>query len=362
MQRGPAQIAAKTGLPAGFERALRDWYRRNHRPMPWRSTRDPYRIWLSEVMLQQTQVITATPYYHRFLERFPTLPELARARPEAVLAAWAGLGYYRRARHLHEAARVVVREHSGVVPRDPEQFAQLPGVGRYTVGAVMSIAFGLSIPVLDGNVARVLSRIGALHISVREPAGARTLWALATEWMPKRDPSEWNQALMELGAMVCTPRAPRCGECPVRAQCAAFALGSPEDFPPVAVRAATRRVRRAIVVIEKGGALLMTRLSGELLDGLWEPPGIELAARQPVQLALARELERLGVHARIEPSRQTVRHRITNRDIEVELWRGTLELPVARRAVLRFVDPQAPRVAITALAKRVAASVAPRLR
>ncbi len=330
--------------------------------MPWRSTRDPYRIWLSEVMLQQTQVITATPYYHRFLERFPTLPHLARAEPEAVLAAWAGLGYYRRARHLHEAARVVVREHSGVVPRDPEQFAQLPGVGRYTVGAVMSIAFGLSIPVLDGNVARVLSRIGALHISVRDPVGARALWELATEWMPKHDPSEWNQALMELGATVCTPRAPRCGECPVRAQCSAFALGRPGDFPPVAVRRATRRVRRAIVVIERAGALLMTRLSGALLAGLWEPPGIELTARQRVRVALAAELVRLGVKASIEPSRKTVRHRITDRDIEVELWNGTLELPVPRRAALRFVDPSSPRVAITALAKRVAASVAPRLR
>ena len=350
------------GPPAGFERALRAWYRRHHRPMPWRSTRDPYRIWLSEVMLQQTQVATATPYYQRFLGRFPTLTDLARAKPADVLTAWAGLGYYRRARHLHEAARVVVREHSGKVPNDPELFAQLPGVGRYTVGAVMSIAFGLPIPVLDGNVARVLSRIGALQLSVRDPRGARALWDLATRWMPKRDPSEWNQALMELGAMVCAPRAPRCGECPVATQCKAFALGSAEDFPPATVRRATRRVRRAIVVIERTGALLMVRLSGALLDGLWEPPGIERRAGRPLRAALAQELERLGVDARLEPLREVIRHRITDRDIEVQLWRGTLASPLPRRVALRFVDPHAPRVAITALAKRVAALMAPRLR
>ena len=322
--------------------------------MPWRQTRDPYRIWLSEVMLQQTQVATATPYYTRFLERFPALTDLARARPDAVLAAWSGLGYYRRARHLHAAARLIVREHAGRVPADPAAFARLPGVGRYTVGAVMSIAYGLPLPVLDGNVARVFSRVMALQVSVRDARGARDLWELATGWMPARDPSEWNQALMELGALVCTPRAPRCEACPVSTHCAAYASGEPEAYPPASVRAATQRVRRAIVLIERGGSLLMVRLGGGLLDGLWEPPGAERAGRETAREALERELDRLGIRAVIEPARTTLRHRITHHDIEAEVWRGTLEAPPPRRATLRFVDARAPRVALTALARRAA--------
>jgi len=341
-------------VPPGFEPALRRWYRRHQRPMPWRQTHDPYRIWLSEIMLQQTQVVTATPYYQRFLDRFPTLPDLARAHPDAVLAAWAGLGYYRRARHLHEAARVIVREHGARVPDDPVAFGRLPGVGRYTVGAVMSIAYGRPLPVLDGNVARVLSRVLAWRVAVRDPRGSRELWELAARWMPARDPSEWNQALMELGARVCTPRAPRCDTCPVRRQCRARALGRPEAYPPAVARRATRRVRRAIVLIERRGALLMVRLGGGLLDGLWEPPGAEREGREPARAALERELHRLGIRAALEPGQATLRHRITHRNIEVEVWRGTLEAALPRRATLRFVDPEAPRVALTALATRAA--------
>jgi A/G-specific adenine glycosylase len=182
--------------------------------MPWRRTRDPYRIWVSETMLQQTQVATATPFYQRFLRRFPTLRALAGSREADVLATWSGLGYYRRARHLHEAARLVVRDHGGRVPHDPDAFARLPGVGRYTKGAVMSLAFDHALPVLDGNVARVLSRVHALPVSIRDPRGARALWEIAESIMPARAPGEWNQALMELGAVLCTPRSPRCAECP----------------------------------------------------------------------------------------------------------------------------------------------------
>src|SRR5512136_569268 len=225
-----------------LRRALLGWYARRRRALPWRGVRDPYRIWVSEVMLQQTRIATATPYYHAFLGRFPTLAALARARPADVLEAWSGLGYYRRARSLHAAAREVVREHGGRVPDDPAAFERLPGVGRYTAGAVLSIAYGRPLPALDGNAARVLSRLEALPATMRDPAGARRLWALAAARVPADRPGDWNQALMELGATVCTPRAPRCAACPLRRHCRALALGRVDRLPPPAVRRAGERV------------------------------------------------------------------------------------------------------------------------
>jgi A/G-specific adenine glycosylase len=322
--------------------------------MPWRSTRDPYRIWVSEVMLQQTQVATALPYYKAFLDRFPRLDALARARPDSVLAAWSGLGYYRRARHLHAAARLVVREHGGRVPSDPESFRALPGVGRYTVGAVLSICFDRPLPVLDGNVARVLSRLYALPAAIRDPRGARALWAIATELVPAKEPGDWNQALMELGATVCVPRAPRCGECPVARWCRARARGRVAEFPPVAARRATETLRRAVAVILRDGRLLVTRREGALLDGLWEPPGVELAHGEDAAPALRAELRRLGVLARIERTTRRVRHTITHRAIEVEVWHGALVAPIARSQRMRFVNACARRVPLTALGRKLA--------
>jgi A/G-specific adenine glycosylase len=355
------RTVARDAARAPFERELRRWYRRHHRPMPWRRTRDPYRIWVSEVMLQQTQVTTATPFYQRFVARFPTPRALADAAPADVLALWAGLGYYRRARFLHEAARVVAREHSGRVPDDPEAFAKLPGVGRYTTGAVQSIAFDRPLAVLDGNVARVLSRIYALQDSVRDPKGARRLWALAESLVPMRAPGEWNQALMELGATVCTFRSPACGSCPLRKHCRAAALGTPEAFPRQAVRRATERVRRAIALVERRGAVLVARRSGTLLDRMWEPPGVDAAASPAAtRRRLERELSRLGVTATLARTEHVLRHRITHRAIEVEVWRGTTA-HMPRRQGLRFAAPGDAGVAFTALGRR-AAELARRVR
>jgi A/G-specific adenine glycosylase len=340
---------------AQLQRRLLAWYRLMRRDLPWRRTRDPYRIWVSEVMLQQTQVATATPYYLRFIGRFPSLDHLANARESDVLAAWAGLGYYRRARHLHAAVREVVREHAGRVPEKAEAFADLPGVGRYTTGAVLSIAFGVPLPVLDGNVARVLARWCAKPWVVRNPRDARALWEVATALVPEREPGDWNQALMELGATVCTPRAPRCAECPVRASCRAFALGKPEAFPPPAVRRASVALRRAVAIVERRGRVLMARRAGALLDGLWEPPGVDVAAGAKPRTVLAAELRRLGLTARLEPTDRIVRHTITHRRISVEVWRAALTKPLAPRATLRYVDPDSPDAALTALARKLAA-------
>jgi len=321
--------------------------------MPWRRTREPYPVWLSEVMLQQTQVATARPYYDAFLARFPTLASLARARPSEVLAAWAGLGYYRRARHLHEAARTVVREHAGRVPDDPEAFGRLPGVGRYTRGAVLSICFDRPLPVLDGNVARVLSRWYALPAAIREPRGARRLWALAEALVSMHRPGDWNQAVMELGATVCTPRTPDCGRCPVRMHCRAHRLGRVADFPPVAPRRESETVRRAVALIARRGRVLMERREGALLAGLWEPPGVELANGATPAAALRAALASLGLRARLTRSGHTVRHTITHRAITAEVWRGVLAGAAPRKARLRWVDPKQPHVPLTALARKL---------
>jgi A/G-specific adenine glycosylase len=338
---------------AALRRPLLAWYRRHRRPMPWRGIQDPYRIWVSEVMLQQTQVVTALPFYQSFIARFPTLAALSRAPESSVLAAWAGLGYYRRARYLREAARIVVREHGGQVPDDPLAFGRLPGVGRYTTGAVLSIAFDRSLPALDGNVARVLSRLFALPATLREPRGARALWALAGALVPARGAGEWNQAIMELGATVCLPRAPRCPECPVRRRCRALALGRVDALPPAGPRRVPERVRRAVALIERGGRLLVVRREGELLGGLWEPPGVEIAGGRAPRRALGAALARLGLEVRLSPTRHVIRHTITHREIEVEVWRGRLRAPAPRAC--RFADPARRELALTALARKLAA-------
>lgn len=367
---GSVIVRSKRGVrdTARLQRALSTWYRLNRRVLPWRETPDPYRVWVSEIMLQQTQVATVTPYYERFVKLFPDVRALARARRDRVLAAWAGLGYYRRARHLHAAASVVVREHAGRIPSDPRAFGALPGVGRYTLGAVLSIGFGSRLPVLDGNVARVLARLSARPLAVKRPADARALWAMAEALLPRAgaageprrggrggtaDPGEWNQAMMELGATVCTPRAPRCGDCPLRSQCKARALGRPEAFPPAAGRRTPVRVRRAIALLERRGRMLVVRREGALLDGLWEPPGVELSTGRDAEGALARMLERLGIRTRLSDSNVRLRHAITHRSITVEVWRAARfsGTPRADRGV-RWVAPGSRSLALTALARR----------
>jgi A/G-specific adenine glycosylase len=342
---------------APLRRRLLGWYRRRRRDLPWRRTTDPYRIWVSEIMLQQTQVATATPFYQTFLERFPDVAALARAPVNDVLAAWAGLGYYRRARHLHAAAGIVVHEHDGRVPRDPRTFARLPGVGRYSTGAVLSIGFDLPLPALDGNVARVLSRVFRLAAAIRDPAGAKRLWALADSLVPRRGAGDWNQALMELGATVCTPRAPDCGVCPVRALCRAHAAGAVDRYPPVPPRPQPRKVRIAAAWIEREGRVLMRCREGRLLEGLWEPPAVEVEAVRAARAALERRLAELGVAVRLEGGPRTLRHVLTHRDFRVQVWRGVVAGRAPGRGALRWVRPDRPAVPLTGLARRIQSAV-----
>ena len=305
------------------------WYRRRRRDLPWRRTRDPYRIWISEVMLQQTQVATVIGYYERFVRRFPGLPELAEAPPEEVLAAWSGLGYYRRARSLHAAAREIVARHSGKLPADPRALRALPGIGSYTAGAIASIGFDLPEPALDGNAERVLARLLALP---GDPASApvrRRLEEAARALLSHGRPSTMTQALMELGALVCSPSSPLCGGCPVRRYCRARAAGIQERLPQGRrARSAVRR-RSTVAIVRNGEAYLMLRRGGGgLMEGLWEFPGDFLGARESPAAGLRRVgRERLGrpIEAAEEIARLT--HTITYRRIRVSARAARLAEP-----------------------------------
>jgi A/G-specific adenine glycosylase len=221
----PAEIVVAPEAATAFRRRLHRWFRQHARDLPWRKTRDPYRILISELMLQQTQVSRVLDFYRRFLDRFPDLPTLARARPDRVLEAWEGLGYYARARNLHRLAKHVTSDRAGIIPSEPAQLRELPGVGAYTAGAVASFAYEKRAALVDTNVARVLHRVFAPELNPKSGAGLKRLWHIAEQLLPRTGKHTWthNQALMELGALVCTARSPKCAMCPVRRGCASSA-------------------------------------------------------------------------------------------------------------------------------------------
>lgn len=265
-----------------FRRRLLDWYDRNRRDLPWRGVDSPYAVWVSEVMLQQTRVATVVDYFRRWMQRFPTVDTLADAEREQVMELWSGLGYYRRARFLHESARLVVDEFGGELPSTAEGLEQLKGVGPYTAGAIASIAFGQAAPVVDGNVERVLSRIFGIEGDPKATPNQNQYWRLADELIDCDRPGDFNQAMMELGATLCAPADAACMLCPVRAFCQGFAKGDPLAYPDTASRARQKpmTVHTAVVVRDVSEAecefLLVKRPSEGLLAGLWEFPTVEL--------------------------------------------------------------------------------------
>jgi A/G-specific adenine glycosylase len=304
-------------------RALLAWYRTHRRRLPWRETRDPYAIWISEAMLQQTRVETVIPYYQRFLEQFPDVQALATADLDDVLGAWAGLGYYSRARNLRSAAQKVVADFDGELPDDPQALRSLPGVGRYTAGALASIAFDRPEPVVDGNVARVLSRLLGIRDDVGSPAVAKRLWEEAATLVRGPDPGDLNQALMELGAVVCTPRGPRCDECPVRRSCDARRRGDAESLPRKAKATPVRRVEAvAAWVARRGRVLAVRRVPRGLLGGLWELPGDDLGARERPARGIRRALaDRVGLRVDRLVRVGAVEHGFTHRHLRLHVYR-----------------------------------------
>ncbi|MBI4370811.1 MAG: A/G-specific adenine glycosylase [Elusimicrobia bacterium] len=288
--------------------ALLRWYRRQRRDLPWRRDPTPYRVWVSEIMLQQTTVAAVAPRYERFLSRFPDEAALADAPQQDVLKEWSGLGYYARARNLHRAAAEIVRRHGGRFPGEPETVRALPGVGRYTAGAILSIAFGKREPLVDGNVIRIFARYYGLAGSAKDAALQRECWSRAEKLVPKESPGDWNQALMELGATLCAPDAPSCAICPLSRDCTAFRGGDPEQFPAPAQRRSPVPVRWTCLWIEhKGRVLLWKRSEKErLLKNLW---GLPESQRVPAA-----------------PGRKTatISHTITHHDVEIALREGSL--------------------------------------
>lgn len=260
-----------------FRGNLKRWYARHARDLPWRRSRDPYRIWISEIMLQQTTVAAVTPYFERFLERFPTLKALARASEEDVLRLWEGLGYYSRARNIHKAARRLVADFDCQFPADPAQLQELPGIGRYTAGAIASFAFNRPAPIVEANTQRLYCRLLGEDRAPRSSAAQRRLWDFAAAVLPRREPGTFNQALMELGAQVCVPSEPDCPACPVRSCCAAFARGAQSEIPAATPRPEITPLTEAYLAIRRRRKyFLVRRGENERWAGLWDFPRVPL--------------------------------------------------------------------------------------
>jgi len=361
----PADIRA-------LRRCLLAWYKKNRRRLPWRETHDPYRIWVSEVMLQQTQVKTALPYYRRFLEQFPTLRKLAGADLEEVLKRWEGLGYYARARNLHRAARILV-ERGGRIPTRREDFRALPGVGDYIAAAVLSIAFDRPHAVVDGNVKRVLARLLTIAAPVNQPASRKIFQMEADRLLDRCRPGDFNQALMELGALVCTPASPSCDRCPLIRCCAAQHSGTIASYPRRVAARPVPEVQIAVGVVIKNGRLLITRRPPQgLLGGLWEFPGGKLQSGESPAQACVREIrEEVNLEVKVEELLAKVRHAYSHLRIHMHVFRcrfaaGRVRLngPVSHRWIRmadigRFAFPRANHKFIPLLKKRAAAELIP---
>ncbi len=306
-----------------IQRALLAWFEAEARDLPWRRTSDPYKVWLSEVILQQTRVDQGLPYYERFVEAFPTVEALASAPEDAVLKRWEGLGYYTRARNLHKAAKSVVEDYGGALPRAPELLQLLPGVGRYTAGAIASIAFGVRAPVVDGNVKRVLSRLFNIEESIDDAETEKTLWGLAEALVPSARPGDFNQAMMELGARICVPKTPNCAACPVARQCQALRAGVQAERPVRNAKKAVPHKEIVVAAIEKDGKFLLgKRPPSGLLGGLWEFPGGKLERGETHEQALARECkEELGITVRVGGMVACVKHAYTHLRVTLNVYR-----------------------------------------
>lgn len=352
--------------------ALLPWFAAHHRDLPWRRTRDPYAVWVSEIMLQQTQVKTVIPYWERWLAELPNLAALAAAPEERVLKLWEGLGYYSRARNLQRAARHVVEQHGGHFPNRLPELLELPGVGRYTAGAIASIAFNQPAPILDGNVIRVVTRMFALPGDPKEKALQTRLWSLAEELVRNAADtnlpslpahfagpcSALNQSLMELGATVCLPRNPLCSACPLETLCLARRQGTPERFPETKARPETTPRRFVVAVLERAGKFqVRQRPAGGVNAGFWEFPNRELSPDDDADQVAS---DWLGLPAKAFVRLRPVTHSITRYRIRLEIFRATVARPPSGLAPAGEWHDRAglERLALTAAHRRIARQLA----
>ena len=343
--RDPSDNRQTTAL----RRKLLRWYDLHHRDLPWRGTRDPYRIWVSEIMLQQTRVEAVIPYYEKFLRRFPDVKALASANEEEVLACWSGLGYYSRARNLQKAARAIVARHAGEFPRTFKEALALPGIGAYTAPAVLSIAYGVPLAVLDGNVARVLSRLFTVAAGIKTNGGKKKLSGLAAQLLSRTRSGDFNQAMMELGATVCLPRQPRCTACPLRGHCRAYSTEQVEKYPPPnrEKKPVLRRFRSALILDAKGRCLLARRDDeAQWMAGFWELPSEEIFSRGPFPAGAAEGGIVYG------PLAGHVRHTITSNRIEVAVYRAKLGRPARRKTEKWVALQEMERLPVTTITRK----------
>lgn len=320
-------------------RRLLDWYQRHRRDLPWRASSDPYYVWVSEVMLQQTQVATVQPYFARWVRRFPNLRALADADEADVLRLWQGLGYYSRARSLHRGARHVVEQLGGRLPENPIELRRLPGIGPYTAGAIASIAFGRDAAVVDGNVIRVLTRLFALGGSPQHQPLKNHLWELARCLIPAGQARDFNQALMELGSLICTPRSPSCPSCPLRASCRGLQSGQPETFPQLPKRPAVQHVQHAAALVQRGQRYLLMQMpeAAPRWASMWLFPTLEHEVNETAQQAALRALgywcgyAATGGEVARELQHSVTRYRIQLRLVRCQQARATRSLANCQR-------------------------------
>jgi A/G-specific adenine glycosylase len=307
-----------------FRRRLLAWFAKHKRDLPWRKSQDPYRIWVSEVMLQQTTVKMAEPHFVRFLKMFPTVKHLAAADESQVLRMWEGLGYYRRARSMHAAAKQIVVLHGGKLPRDLATLQTLPGIGRYTAGAIASMAYDLRAPILETNTVRVLARLLAYPDDTTKSAGQRILWSAAEEVLPQSNIAHFNQAMMELGSLVCTPANPKCDVCPVMSLCGAFASNVQHEIPKLAAKQQITAVREASIVVRKNGHILVRqRGADERWAGMWDFPRFEITGEGPlfVRDELINKLHaQTGITAKPGNLLTTLKHGVTRYRITLDCY------------------------------------------
>ena len=296
-----------------LQKKLLAWYEKEKREMPWRKNLNPYRILVSEFMLQQTQVKTVIPYFERWMKSFPTLQKLARAKESTVLKHWEGLGYYSRARNLKKTAQIILKDYSGKVPDSMDEILKLPGVGRYTAGAILSIAFGQRVPVLDGNVKRVLSRIFLLNENGGNRQSENVLWETMHSLLPKTGSGNFNQAFMELGATICLPKNPLCLTCPLKHSCKAQIAGKQNLYPPRKQKTPSTKIEvSAAVIFRRNRIYIQKRKAGGLMGGLWEFPGGKFESGESAEQCLSREIkEEMGVTLHIDEKFMTVKHSYT---------------------------------------------------
>lgn len=346
MSRRSASPAVEASLDAEWKRAFRRrllaWYTKHARDLPWRRTRDPYRVWVSEVMLQQTQVETVRPYFERFTAAFPTVAALAAADEQHVLRLWEGLGYYRRARSLHAAAKQVVADHGGRMPDDVTTLQTLAGIGRYTAGAIVSIAYDKPAPILEANTIRLLTRLVAYDGQPTSTAGQRRLWAVAEELLPAKGCAAFNQALMELGALVCTPTTPLCATCPVETLCRARAEGTVERLAPTTKKLQFTDAREAAVVVRKGATVLVRQCgAGERWAGLWDFPRFAIEAEGPLFARgelRDKVLAQTGIACDPGALITTIKHGVTRFRITLECYEAAYESGRLQKGA-RWVKP-----------------------